>query len=234
MRHSDGMFAWIVQASRLVLHIDTVLFSAVDRIGTWIYPILFLVVFCETGLVVTPFLPGDSLLFAAGALAGAGRLHLGVLLLVLGVAAIMGDGANYAIGANVGKRVLQEGKLLFIPIKREYIERTQAFYVQHGWKAVVFARFLPIVRAGVPFIAGVGGMDLAKFRRANVAGALAWTASFTAAGFFFGNLEAVKENFSLLIIAIIVISFVPSIIEVLRNHGKEKTPTGVGAGELEP
>ncbi len=228
------MFAWIVHASRFILHIDAVLFSAVDRIGAWIYPILFLVIFCETGLVVAPFLPGDSLLFAAGALAGAGKLHLGVLLLVLGVAAIMGDGANYAIGANVGRKVLQEGKLLFIPIKREYIERTQAFYAQYGWKAVVFARFLPIVRTGVPFIAGVGGMDPAKFRRANVAGALAWTVSFTVAGFFFGNLEAVKENFSLLIIAIIVISFVPSIVELLRNRGKEKAPTAVGAVKSGP
>jgi membrane-associated protein len=201
------------------LHIDRHLLDLATSYGTWIYAILFLIVFLETGVVVTPFLPGDSLLFATGALAAAGVLDIGTALAVLTAAAIIGDNTNYWIGRGIGPRVFTETSRW---LKREHLLRTQRFYEKHGGKTVVIARFVPIVRTFAPFVAGVGRMHYPRFLAFDVAGGLLWIWGFGLLGYFFGNQPIVKENFGLAIIAIIVVSLLPVLFEALRARAMQK------------
>ncbi len=196
-----------------IIHIDRHLVEILQEYGVWVYGILFLIVFCETGLVVTPFLPGDSLLFAAGALAAEGGMELPVLLLVLAAAAILGDTVNYSIGSYIGLKAFRPGNRI---LKPEYLEQTQRFYAKHGGKTIVLARFVPIVRTYAPFVAGAGRMHYATFLFYNATGGIAWILIFTVGGFLFGGIPAVQDNFGFVIIAIIVLSLLPIVIEVLR------------------
>lgn len=198
-----------------ILHIDVHLIALTAQYGMWIYAILFLIVFAETGLVVTPFLPGDSLLFAAGALCSLGAMDVYTLMALLIVAAIVGDGVNYAVGKTIGPRMFSSDTSKFL--NKRHLDRTQAFYKKHGGKTIILARFMPIIRTFAPFVAGVGAMKYRQFLTYNVVGAVIWVASFCLLGFFFGNQPLVKKNFSLVIGAIIVISFLPTIWEILRS-----------------
>ena len=195
------------------LHLDTHLSQVIAEYGTWTYLILFAIIFCETGLVVTPFLPGDSLLFAAGTFAALGALDVRLLIPLLIAAAIIGDTINYWIGAYIGPRAF-EGNLRFL--KKEHLDRTRAFYERHGGKTIILARVVPIVRTFAPFVAGVGTMSYARFITYNVAGAVLWVGLLVLAGFFFGNIPMVRENFTMVILAIIAISVMPMVIEALR------------------
>ena len=213
----------------LVLHlnIDT-LSQIIGNYGTWTYLILFGVIFCETGLVVTPFLPGDTLLFAAGAVAARDDCNLSVktLFIVLSVAAILGDTVNYWIGAYIGPRAFT-GKFRFL--KKEHLDRTHRFYEKYGGKAIVLARFVPIVRTFVPFVAGIGAMNYPKFIFYNVFGGIAWVAIFLWGGFRFGSMELVQKNFTYVMLAIVVISVLPMVVEYLRaRYGGEKDPAEEG------
>ncbi|OGT21678.1 MAG: hypothetical protein A2V90_00350 [Gammaproteobacteria bacterium RBG_16_57_12] len=201
----------------LFLHLDQHLQTLVASYGAWVYGILFLILFCETGLIVLPFLPGDSLLFVAGTLAGAGLLDAFVLTGVLIVAAVAGDSVNYAIGRRVGAAALQ-GSIPFI--KQEHLQKTQRFYEKHGGKTIVIARFLPIVRTFAPFVAGVGRMEYMRFLQFNVAGAVLWVVLLVAAGYFLGGIPLVKNNLTAVILFIIVISLLPGIVEYLRQRGR--------------
>ncbi len=198
-----------------LLHVDVHLNEIILQYGTGTYAILFLIVFCETGLVVTPFLPGDSLLFAVGAFSAAGSLQVELIAMLLFVAAVLGDALNYSIGSYLGPRVLTDKHRFF---KKEYLLKTEAFYEKYGAKTIIIARFVPIVRTFAPFVAGVGRMSYAKFAVYNVVGAFLWVAIFVGAGYFFGNLPAVRKNFTLVILAIIVISVLPAMIEIWRNR----------------
>lgn len=206
---------WLKVLSDLFLHLDRHLGEVVGQYGLWAYLILFVIIFCETGLVVTPFLPGDSLLFAAGALSASGALDVRVLFVLLAVAAIIGDTVNYWIGAWVGPRAFS-GETRFL--KKEYLDRTHRFYERHGGKTIIIARFIPIIRTFAPFVAGIGAMNYARFIVYNVVGGIAWVGAFTYGGYFFGNLTFVKEHFSVIILAIIVISVLPLVVEVLRSR----------------
>jgi membrane-associated protein len=197
----------------IFLHIDRHLLELAGTYGLWVYAILFLIVFLETGVVVTPFLPGDSLLFATGALAGAGVLDIGIVLPLLVTAAIVGDNMNYWIGRTVGPRVFTEQSRW---LNREHLLRTQRYYEKHGGKTVVIARFVPIVRTFAPFVAGVGRMRYARFLAFDVGGGLLWVCGFSLLGFFFGNQPKVKENFGIAIIAVIALSLMPIVFEALR------------------
>lgn len=201
----------------LFLHLDEHLTVVTQTYGSLTYLFLFLVIFMETGLVVTPFLPGDSLLFAAGALAALDGSGLNVMLLfvLLLAAAILGDTVNYHIGKALGPRVFEQNYRL---LKREYLERTEAFYAKHGGKTIILARFVPIVRTFAPFVAGVGTMSYGRFITFNIVGGFLWTFLFTFGGYFFGNFPIVKENFELVIIGIILISIMPMVIEWLRGR----------------
>ena len=196
------------------LHLDKYLGQIIQDYGTLTYAILFVIIFMETGLVVTPFLPGDSLIFAAGAFAGLGSLNIFYLFALLGFAAILGDTVNYWIGHYIGPRAFS-GSVRFL--KKEYMERTHAFYEKHGGKTIILARFVPIIRTFAPFVAGVGAMTYGKFISYNVIGGLLWVALFSFMGYFFGNLPAVQENFSLVIIAIVLISIMPGVIEYIKG-----------------
>jgi membrane-associated protein len=198
-----------------ILHLDKYLVLLVQNYGAWVYGILFFVIFCETGLVFTPFLPGDSLLFGIGALAATGTPNILLLYLLLCTAAILGDSVNYWIGNLLGPKVVKKKKLWFI--KKEYIEKTEKFYAKHGGKAVILARFVPIIRTFAPFMAGVGSMKYPKFILYNIVGGIAWVSLFLFGGYFFGNIPFVKENFTLVIFAIIIISLVPVFLEVLKS-----------------
>jgi membrane-associated protein len=204
---------WLKQFVDLFLHLDTHLSAVISQYGTWTYLILFLIVFCETGLVVTPFLPGDSLLFAAGTFAALGDLDVRLMIVLLIIAAIVGDTVNYWVGAAIGPRAFQ-GNIRFL--KREHLERTHAFYEKHGGKTIILARFIPIIRTFAPFVAGVGAMSYGKFLTYNVVGAVVWVIVLVLAGFFFGNIPVVRENFSLVIMAIIAISVLPVVVEAVR------------------
>jgi membrane-associated protein len=195
------------------LHLDKHLAEIIARYGVWTNLILFLVVFCETGLVVTPFLPGDSLLFAAGTFAALGSLDPGLLVLLLSIAAILGDTVNYWIGSYIGPRAFT-GEIRWL--KKEYLERTHAFYEKHGGKTIILARFIPIIRTFAPFVAGVGAMTYSRFLVYNVVGGIVWVTLFVLAGYFFGNLPAVRQNFSYVILAIIALSVMPIVVEFLR------------------
>lgn len=198
----------------LFLHLDRHLSELIAQYGTSTYAILFLIVFCETGLVVTPFLPGDSLLFAAGTFAGMGSLHPGLLFLLLFSASVLGDSTNYWVGRYIGPRAFS-GNVRFL--KREYLDKTREFYARHGAQTVIVARFLPIIRTFAPFVAGVGQMPYARFLTMSLIGSSAWVGLFVGAGYFFGNLPVVRQNFSLVVMAIIGISLLPMAIEVLKG-----------------
>jgi len=202
-----------------VLHIDKHLVEIVNNYQTWTYLILFLVIFAETGFVVTPFLPGDSLLFAAGAIIAKPESELNIFLmcLLLIIAAILGDMTNYHIGDYVGPKAFS-GKYKLL--KKEYLEKTQAFYLKHGGKTIIYARFVPIVRTFAPFVAGVGTMSYTRFASYNVIGGVLWVASFLFIGYFFGGLPVIKDNFTYVIFAIIILSLVPPVIEIFRGRSK--------------
>ena len=208
----------------LFLHLDKHLNEVIQDYGLWTYLILFLIVFCETGLVVTPILPGDSLLFAAGALAAtAGSpLSVGLLFVLLAIAAIVGDTVNYWIGAYVGPKVFRQEKSRFF--KKEYLLRTQKFYERYGAKTIIIARFIPIVRTFAPFVAGIGTMNYLRFITYNIVGGILWVGICLFAGYFFGRIEIVNKNFSLVVLAIIFISILPILVEVLRKRFAGKKP----------
>lgn len=199
----------------IVLHLDVHLLKLTADYGVWVYAILFLIIYCETGLVVMPFLPGDSLLFVAGALCGLGALQLEWLAPLLMLAAFSGDNTNYWIGRLIGVRLLKRTNGL---IKREHIDKTHAFYEKHGGKTILFARFLPIVRTFAPFVAGIGLMNYRLFVLFSALGALIWIGSLTVAGYFFGNIPIIKDNLTLMIVGIIVISLLPAIREYIRHR----------------
>jgi len=197
-----------------VLHIDRHLRTLCADYGTWVYVILFIIVFCETGLVVTPFLPGDSLLFAVGSMAAIGALDVTWVMLILMVAAILGDTVNYSVGHYVGPKVFHEEHARFL--NREYLLRTHRFYEKHGGKTIVIARFLPIIRTFAPFVAGIGSMTYPRFLFFNVFGGILWVLIFVLSGYWFGNIPVIQKNFSLVIIALVLIPAIPSVIEVVR------------------
>jgi len=201
------------QLLEFFLHLDKHLSEVIRDYGTWTYLILFLIVFCETGLVVTPFLPGDSLLFAAGTFAALGALSPWVLFAALSAAAILGDTVNYWIGKKIGPRAFS-GTVRFL--KQEHLRKTEAFYERHGRKTIIIARFVPIVRTFAPFVAGVGSMNYPVFLAYNVIGGVAWVALCVFSGYFFGNIPVVKRNFSVVIIAIILISTLPILWEAWK------------------
>jgi membrane-associated protein len=209
-----------------VLHLDTHLDALIQGYGVWTYLILFVIIFCETGLVATPFLPGDSLLFAVGTFAARGSLDLALVLLVLSVAAVLGDTANYWIGHAVGPRVFHKEGVRFL--NRKHLERTHEFYERHGGKTIIIARFVPIIRTFAPFVAGIGRMSYGRFIAYNVFGGVGWVALLTLGGYFFGNIPIVKKNFSIVIMAIIVVSVLPGVIEFLRQRriARARTETG--------
>ncbi|MFA6017450.1 MAG: DedA family protein [Patescibacteria group bacterium] len=197
-----------------IIHIDVHLGSIISTYGLVTYVILFLIIFMETGLVFTPFLPGDSLLFAAGAFAALGSLNIWMLFFLMVIAAILGDTANYWIGYFFGKKIVAHPK---IPIDESHIEETQKFFNKHGGKTIIMARFMPFIRTFAPFVAGVGRMKYQQFFSYNVIGGITWVAIATFAGYFFGNIEFVKKNFSLVIFGVIIISLIPIFIEILKR-----------------
>jgi membrane-associated protein len=208
------------------LHLDQHLAEVIQRYGTSTYALLFLIVFLETGLVVTPLLPGDSLLFAAGSFAGLGILRFWPLFFLLCAAAILGDTVNYAIGARLGPRVFHYPKSRFF--NPEHLKKTHAFYEKYGGKTIIIARFVPIVRTFAPFVAGIGAMSYARFLGYNVIGGVLWVSVCLFAGYFFGNLPLVKQNFSLVVIAIVFISLLPAVIEYLRHRAEAKRKAAAG------
>jgi membrane-associated protein len=204
----------------LVLHLDTHLQALIAQYGAWIYAILFAVIFCETGLVVTPFLPGDSLLFVAGTLSATGNPYVHDLFLVLAAASFLGDNTNYWIGHYLGPRLFRHEKSRLL--NPAHLKRTQSFYDRYGAKTVFMARFVPIVRTFAPFVAGMGKMRYSRFLFYSFSGSIAWTGSLIYAGHFFGNVPAVRQNLSVVIIAIVVISILPGVIEILRSRARNK------------
>jgi membrane-associated protein len=214
----------LLQLLDFILHVDRHLQTLATEYGTWIYGILFLIVFCETGLVVTPFLPGDSLLFAAGALCAADVEAKGMSILVLVpllvTAAFVGDQVNYFVGHLVGPRFLERERLPFI--KRTHVEKTQRYYETYGGKTVIMARFVPIVRTFAPFIAGIGSMKYPRFATFSITGGVLWVSICSLAGYFFGQIPVVKKNFELVVIGIIAISVLPIVIELLRARAAKK------------
>lgn len=199
-----------------ILHLDKHLLQLTTDYGVWVYGILFLIIFCETGLVVTPFLPGDSLLFIAGTIAGAGLLDPVLLMMLLIIAAILGDTVNYFIGRKMGPAVFKRPNARFL--KQEYLHKTHLFYEKHGGKTIIIARFIPIIRTFAPFVAGVGAMQYSRFIAYNVIGGIVWVVLFIAAGYFFGDLPWVKQNLTLVVFIIIILSIMPGVIEVIRHR----------------
>lgn len=205
----------IYQFIDLFIHLDDHLNAVIQTYGTWTYLLLFLIIFMETGLVVTPFLPGDSLIFAAATFAGMGSLNIYVLFFLLCIAAIAGDTANYWIGHSIGPKAFS-GNIRFL--KKEYLDKTHTFYEKHGGKTIILARFIPIIRTFAPFVAGIGEMSYGRFISYNVIGGIAWVAIFSFGGYFFGGLKIVQDNFSFVVMAIIFISVLPAIIEYIRDR----------------
>ena len=204
----------------LFLHLDTHLNSLVLSAGLWIYPLLFAVIFCETGLVVTPILPGDSLLFAVGALAAieGSPLNIGLLGVLLFAGAVLGDACNYMIGARVGSGIFSEDSRFF---KKKHFDQTHAFYERHGGKTIILARFMPIIRTFAPFVAGVGRMGYRRFAVYNIVGAALWVAPLLALGYAMGNTPAVKANFHYVVVAIVLISVLPAVVQILQAKLKK-------------
>jgi len=205
------IFDWVV-------HLDRHLAELIAQYGLWVYLILFTVIFCETGLVVAPFLPGDSLLFATGALAATGALNPHLAFVILASASVLGDNTNYTFGRFIGPRAFS-GNHRFL--KKQYLEKTQSFYAKYGGRTVIIGRFLPIIRTFAPFVAGVAAMSRAKYVPYTIIGAILWVGLFLYSGYFFGNLPFVKNNFGLVILVIILISAMPAIVEVLRSWRKK-------------
>mgnify|MGYP006272902737 FL=1 len=213
---------YVRQAIDLFLHLDKHLKEIIDQFGNWTYLILWLVVFCETGLVVTPFLPGDSLLFAVGTFAAMGSFDVKMMWILLTIAAILGDAVNYAIGYRIGPKVFNHEGGRFL--RREYLDRTHRFYEKYGNRTIVLARFVPIVRTFAPFIAGVGRMSYRQFAIYNIVGGIVWVTLFLFGGYWFGNQEIVKKNFTLVMLGIIFISVLPAVFEVVKAKLEAKQP----------
>lgn len=205
----------------LFLHLDTHLGAFMQQYGAAVYVVLFLMVFCETGLVVTPFLPGDSLIFASGALAASGIMGWGAMPLFM-AAAVTGNMLNYQIGRFLSEKVKQRQNMRFI--KQEYLDRTQSFFDRHGGSTIVITRFMPILRTFSPFVAGVGKMPYRRFLLYNTFGGIVWAATFFLIGFFFGNLPAVQEHFSLIVVAIVVVSVIPAGVAFFKGRSSKKKP----------
>jgi len=202
-----------------LLHIDKYLTLIIQQYGVLTYGILFLIIFIETGVVIMPFLPGDSMLFAAGALAAIGSMNIFTLLIVVYIAAILGDTVNYYIGRKIGKKILAKEEVRFI--NKEYLKKAQTFYEKHGSMTIVIARFIPIIRTFAPFVAGIGEMNYSKFIPYNLLGGGLWVGLFLGGGFFFGNLSIVKDNFSYMLLAIIIISLLPGVIMFIKEKRKK-------------
>jgi membrane-associated protein len=215
------MMEIITYLINVVMHLDVHLLTLTQQYGMWIYAILFLIIFSETGLVVFPFLPGDSLLFVGGALCGIGALDMYILLPLLMLAAFAGDNTNYWTGRLVGKRLVKLGDSRFL--KHEHLDKTHAFYKKHGGKTIAFARFLPIVRTFAPFIAGIGRMDYRLFVMFSAAGSIAWIAFFEIGGYFLGNVPIIKNNLTLMILVIVFISLAPAMFEFIRQRRVQNT-----------
>lgn len=207
----------------LVLHLDKHLVELVNQYQSWTYAILFLIIFCETGLVVTPFLPGDSLLFAVGAIASKGELNVFLVVVLLSIAAIIGDTVNYWTGKIIGPKVFTSESSRWL--NRKHLERTHEFYEKYGGKTIIIARFMPIIRTFAPFVAGIGKMSYGKFLLYNIIGGILWIGLFTYAGFFFGEIPIVKRNFTLVIIGIIFVSVLPAVIEYWRARRETRNKT---------
>ena len=203
-----------------VIHIDVHLSAIIQAYGIWTYLILFLIIFCETGLVVTPLLPGDSLLFAAGTFAAKGDLNVMWLFILLSIAAILGDTANYWIGDYIGPKIFHKENVRFL--NKEYLDRTHQFYEKYGGKTIIIARFVPIIRTFAPFVAGIGSMTYLRFISYNIIGGIAWIAACVFAGYFFGNIPIVKQNFTIVIAVIIIISILPGVIEFIRQRNEHR------------
>lgn len=201
-----------------IIHIDKYLNIIISQYGLLTYIILFIIIFCETGLVVTPFLPGDSLIFATGALAVGGNLNLSILFILLCAAAILGDASNYAIGHFLGAKMFSSNSKF---LKKEYIDKTHSFYEKYGGKTIIIARFVPIVRTFAPFVAGIGKMSYSKFGLYNITGGILWVSLFLFSGFHFGNLPVVRHNFTLVIFAIIFISILPGVFAYIKERSKK-------------
>jgi len=199
-----------------ILHLDKHLVELVTQYGVWTYGILFLIIFCETGLVVTPILPGDSLLFAVGALAAKGGLNVFTVFVLLSIAAILGDTVNYWVGKIVGPRVFSRESSRWL--NKEHLQRTHEFYEKYGGKTIIIARFMPIIRTFAPFVAGIGQMSYGKFILYNIVGGIVWIGGFLYAGYFFGNIPVIKRNFTLVVFAIIIISVLPAVFEYWRSR----------------
>lgn len=209
---------YLVTFFDILLNLDRHLQSLVANYGVWIYLILFLIIFCETGLVVTPFLPGDSLLFVAGTVAATGGMDVHMLALILIIAAILGDTVNYWVGQYIGPRVFHYENSIWL--NRRHLDRAHAFYERHGGKTIVIARFVPIIRTYAPFVAGMGSMTYRHFLAYNIGGAVLWVVSLLYAGFFFGNIPIIKQNLTLVIMGIIILSIMPGVVEYLRHRAK--------------
>lgn len=215
--------SWIIDFINVFLHLDVHMAEIIQAYGVWTYLILFIIVFCETGLVITPFLPGDSLLFTAGLFAAQGSLDIKILLSILFIAAVLGDTVNYWIGYIIGPKIFSQEKVRFL--NKEYLNRTHRFYEKHGGKTIILARFIPIIRTFAPFVAGIGKMSYKKFLAYNLIGGVFWIALFTLGGFYFGNIPVVRENFTLVIMLIIAASFIPMIIEYWKHYREKKRET---------
>jgi membrane-associated protein len=219
----------IQQFIDIILHIDKHLFEICAQYGTWVYAILFVIIFCETGFVVTPFLPGDSLLFAVGSLAAIGALDPWFAIILLIVAAFAGDTVNYWIGHYIGPKVFHKENVRFL--NKEYLERTHRFYEKHGGKTIIIARFLPIIRTFAPFVAGIGSMTYPRFMVYNLAGGVLWVLLFAFAGYFFGNVPFVRQHFSVVILALVFIPGIPALVEFIRHFiqrsKKQKAEQGI-------
>lgn len=200
----------------IFMHLDKHLGAVIQEYGIWTYLILFLIIFCETGLVITPVLPGDSLLFAAGTFAAIGAFDVMTLFVLLSIAAVAGDTVNYAIGKRLGPKIFQKEHVRFL--NRKHLDRTHQFYEKHGGKTIIIARFMPIIRTFAPFVAGIGSMTYARFIAFNVFGGIFWIAFFIFGGYYFGNIPVVKKNFSLVILVIIILSIMPGVIEYVRHR----------------
>jgi membrane-associated protein len=218
---------WILNLIDFILHIDTYLNDIITRYGAWTYGLLFFVIFMETGFVVTPFLPGDSLIFAASTFAARGALNPWLIFILMSIAAVGGDTANYWIGHAIGAKAYT-GEVKWI--KKEYMDRTHAFFEKHGGKTIFLARFVPIIRTFAPFVAGVSEMSYGYFITWNLVGGVSWVATFTLLGYFFGNIPFIRDNFELVIIAIVLISLVPTVVEALKAR-KEIKKQAVKSGE---
>ncbi|MCB2308532.1 DedA family protein [Clostridium estertheticum] len=209
----------LINFINVIMHIDKYLTLMVQQYGMLTYGVLFLIIFIETGLVITPFLPGDSMLFAAGALAGIGSMNIFTLLIISYLAAILGDTANYFIGKKIGKKILAKEKVRFI--NKDYLIKAQEFYEKHGSMTIVIARFIPIIRTFAPFVAGIGEMNYSKFVPYNIVGGGLWVSLFLGGGYFFGNLSFVKTHFSYMLVAIIIISLLPGVIVFIKEKRKK-------------